>query len=371
MPAAFTFILLLAHSILTDSLAGDSLFPQPQIPFAPKTYVCYRTTEPPAIDGALHETSWQQCPWTDDFIDIEGQLKPLPRYRTRAKMLWDVEYFYIAAELQEPDVWATLMQRDTVIFYDNDFEVFIDPDGDTHQYYELEINAKNTVWDLLLIKPYRDGGPAVNGWDIQGLKTAVAVQGTLNDPSDKDRGWTVEMALPWKVLKECAHRATPPESGDQWRINFSRVQWQIEKKDGRYRKIINPQTGKSFPEDNWAWSPQGLINMHYPEMWGYVQFSQKTTASQTEVFSYDPDEEVKWQLRRIYYGQRSYHRSHAGYSEQLNDLPVEIEVVEGFAWPSKIFTTPLLFEARLESSDRSRSWHINQDGRVWREDHPE
>ena len=59
-----------------------------------------------------------------------------------------------------------MTERDSVIFRDNDFEVFIDPDGDTHAYYELEINALGTVWDLLLLKPYRDGGPAINGWDI-------------------------------------------------------------------------------------------------------------------------------------------------------------------------------------------------------------
>ena len=66
--------------------------------------------------------------------------------------------------------------RDAVIYHDNDFEVFIDPDGDNHLYYELEINALGTEWDLLLVKPYRDGGPAVNAWDIQGLRTAVHVR---------------------------------------------------------------------------------------------------------------------------------------------------------------------------------------------------
>ena len=56
-------------------------------------------------------------------------------------MLWDDEYFYVAAELEEPDIWATLTERDAVIFYDNDFEIFIDPDGDSHEYYEFEMNA--------------------------------------------------------------------------------------------------------------------------------------------------------------------------------------------------------------------------------------
>ena len=66
-------------------------------------------------------------PWTTDFVDIQGGAKPTPRFRTRAKLLWDDDYLYIAAELEEPHVWATLTQHDSVIFQDPDFEVFIDP----------------------------------------------------------------------------------------------------------------------------------------------------------------------------------------------------------------------------------------------------
>ena len=156
-----------------------------------------------------------------------------------------------------------MTQHDSVIFHDNDFEVFIDPDGDNHEYYEIEINALNTEWDLFLKKPYRDGGPAINEWEIPGLKTAVHVSGTLNDPSDSDTSWSVELAIPWKSLAEHAHRPAPPKDGDQWRINFSRVEWRHEIVDGKYRKIPNT------PEDNWVWSPQGKVDMHRPERWGY------------------------------------------------------------------------------------------------------
>ena len=88
-------------------------------------------------------------------------------------MLWDDGFFYVGAELEDPHVWATLAKRDTVIYNDNDFEVFIDPDGDNHEYYEFEMNALNTVWDLQLSKPYKDGGRAVETWNIEGLRTAV------------------------------------------------------------------------------------------------------------------------------------------------------------------------------------------------------
>ena len=119
-------------------------------------------------------------------------------------MLWDDDYFYFAADIEEPHLWATLTARDSVIFQDNDFEIFIDPDGDTHNYFELEINAFATVWDLMLVQPYRDGGPAIHAWDIAGLKAAVDARGTINRPDDRDDGWSVEIAIPWRIIDEAA-----------------------------------------------------------------------------------------------------------------------------------------------------------------------
>jgi hypothetical protein len=234
---------------------------------AARTYDCPRAKSAVRIDGRLDETAWSAAPWTGYFVDIEGDKKPNPRFRTRAKMLWDDEYFYVAADMEEPHVWGTLTKHDSVIFHDNDFEVFIDPNGDTLEYYEFEINALNTGWDLFLDKPYRQGGKARNEWEIPGLRTAVHIRGTLNDPKDRDSGWTVEIAFPWKALAEFAYKAAPPKPGDEWRVNFSRVEWQHELVDGKYRKVPNTK------EDNWVWSPQGVINMHVPERWGRVRFT--------------------------------------------------------------------------------------------------
>jgi Carbohydrate family 9 binding domain-like len=230
----------------------------------PKHYECRRAGHRLQIDGKPDEAEWQRAPWSDEFVDIEGASKPAPRFRTRMKMLWDDRYLYIAAELEEPHVWATLTAHDSVIFHDNDFEVFLNPSGDGKNYFEFEINALNTGWDLFLAKPYRLGGKADNGWEIPGLRTAVHVDGTLNDPKDQDRGWTVEIAFPWTAFEERSGFARP-RSGQEWRINFSRVEWRTETVDGKYRKL----PGK---EDNWVWSPQGVVNMHVPEQWGFVRF---------------------------------------------------------------------------------------------------
>ena len=231
----------------------------------PKEYTCHRAGQPIRIDGRLDDAPWAKAPWTDDFVDIEGAAKPAPRFRTRAKMLWDDRYLYVAAELEEPHVWATLTAHDSVIFHDNDFEVFLNPSGDSLNYFEFEINALNTGWDLFLPKPYRAGGKADNSWEIPGLQTAVAVNGTLNDPRDRDRGWTVEIAFPWSAFASRAP-VQRPRPADAWRINFSRVEWRTNVEGGKY---VKPPGEK---EDNWVWSPQGLIDMHVPEHWGFVRF---------------------------------------------------------------------------------------------------
>ena len=325
----------------------------------PKGYVCYWTTEPITIDGHLEKPVWQDVPWTDDFVDIEGDAKPRPRFRTRAKMRWDLDYFYLAAEMEEPHVWATLTEHDSVIFQDNDFEIFIDPDGDNHNYYEIEINALNTEWDLRLVKPYRDGGPALNAWEIPGLKTAVHIAGTLNDPTDTDQGWTVEFAIPWNVLGEFANCPSPPNDGDQWRVNFSRVEWEIEIVEGKYQKIA----GK--PEDNWVWSPQGVIDMHRPEKWGYVQFSTAPVAS-TE-FRPDPAHAVRATLHALYEAQSAFHKAHDRWATSLEELPCTTREHPALT----LLLTPEGYQATcttLFSNGTSQHWHIRQDSRIWCED---
>jgi hypothetical protein len=316
------------------------------------------------IDGKLDEPAWQKAAWTEDFVDIEGSLKPKPRFRTRAKILWDADYLYFGATLEEPDVWATLTKRDSIIFYDNDFEVFIDPLGDTHLYYELEMNALGAEWDLLLVKPYRDGSPAVHSWDIQGLKTNVFVDGTINRPGDKDKGWSVEIAMPWEVLKECVPGKKPPVAGDQWRLNFSRVEYRVDVKDGKYVKVVDPKTGKPLPEDNWVWAPQGLINIHYPEMWGYLQFSDVKVGEGKEKFVERPEEAAKWALRQVYYKEKTYFLNHGEYTDDLAALGLGEMKVKGYKWPPHIKTTWNLWEAYLESGDGRERIHITNDGLV-------
>lgn len=355
-----------------------SAVPEPDIDYAPRAYLCRRASGGLKLDGRLDKPFWEQAPWSEDFVDIEGDNKPLPSKRTRVKMLWDDEYFYIGAELEEDEIWATLTERDAVIFHDNDFEIFIDPDGDSHQYYEFEINALNTVWDLLLVTPYRDGGPPVNGWDIRGLRTAVHIDGELNNPAANNRSWSIEVAMPWSALQECAAHGRPPLAGESWRVNFSRVQWQVEQRGGQYYKQVNPATGKPFPEDNWVWSPQGVVNMHYPELWGYVVFGSEEGAAvgrngDEELHAsldlgdivLPPDEEIKWRLRRLYYRQRNYYAEHGQFIDDEEQL---IGSESELALPGlQVETGTGLFRVSAPSTDGMARYWIREDGKLWRE----
>lgn len=236
----------------------------------PQQYVVYKTQSKITIDGKATESDWKDAPLTTSFIDIEGV--KTPKFNTQAKMLWDAEHLYIYAKLDEPHIWGDITKHDAVIFHNNDFEVFIDPTDDTYDYTEIEVNALNTTWDLKLNKPYRMGGRANNYYEVTGLKTAIYLDGTLNDPTDKDNYWSVEIAIPLEVVMR-AKRGYPkaPKVGDYWRINFSRVQWEHELVNGMYqRKKVD---GKLLPEYNWVWSNQKAINMHIPEHWGYIEFS--------------------------------------------------------------------------------------------------
>lgn len=248
--------------------------------YSPRKYSAPFVQIAPVIDGAAGDAAWQLAPWSENFTDIEGPVRTIPSQRTRFKMTWDAKCLYILGELAETDLWATLKTHDEIVFHDNDFEVFIDPDGDTREYYEIEVNAIGTIFDLYLPQPYRAGTKADHSWTAQGMRLAIGLDGTLNDSRDRDEGWRVEMALPWTVFSPISYKtaefpqgtpvfqraARPPRVGDHWRMNFSRVQWMLEKDGESYRKVAQR------PEDNWTWTPQWMIDMHVPQWWGVVEF---------------------------------------------------------------------------------------------------
>jgi hypothetical protein len=263
-------------------------------------YTCFRTSQPLAIDGRLDEAAWQRAPRSPRFVDVVDGAPAL--YDSRAAALWDDDYLYVGFWLEEPFVQAEIAERDALIFLENDIEVFIDG-GDC--YYEFELNALNTVYEVFFIwrDAYQRGGRfdvpefdvlrpgafsfggnhdrsgrhfwrgdhprgvrwAFTDWDMPGLRTAVHVDGKLNDPATPSRGWTVELAFPWAGMAWLAGgRPLPPQDGDEWRIFF-----------GRYEKL---RLNGGATNVGWAWTPIGSADNHVPERFTPVRFSTQVVA---------------------------------------------------------------------------------------------
>ena len=326
----------------------------------PRHYVACYTNEMPAIDGDISDAVWDNAAWSEYFRDIQGDLKPEPPLKTRMKMLWNDTYLFIAAEMEEPHVWAYLENHDEIVYYDNDFEVFIDPYNTTHFYYEIEYNARNTVFDMLMPKPYRNGGGAFFSWDTPGLKSAVRVHGSLNDPSDVDKGWTIEMAIPFAAVT-IGNSPDIPGDGRIWRINFSRVEWHTDIVDGKYEKKKN-EAGRRLSEENWVWSPQGVVNMHYPERWGYLQFSKETDPANAPSFVLPYSEKQRQYLWLVYHRQKDYIREHKRYAETLSELGIETATfhIDGKENTLTMEATSRQFSAVMRSAEGDSS--INDEG---------
>lgn len=323
----------------------------PRIDLNPPVYFIKRAKGSLDLNGNINKPFWNDIPFTEEFVDISGHDFPKPRFRTRAKLCWDDTNLYIGALLEGDEIWATIKQRDSVMYYDNDFEVFIDPSSSTHNYMELELNAYNTQWDLMLTHPYRDGGRSISCWDMKGVRTATHIEGSINDPNADNRFWSVEIVIPFKSLMEtyskeenppelerCYPCRNAPRTGEFWRMNFSRVQWLVDVIDGKYIKRRG-EDNKLLPEDNWVWAPTGLIDIHCPEFWSFVFFTENGESCEI------PEDELrKLELRRIYYAEYSFFKEHGRFSESLSELGCK-----KLSYDILIETTSRLFELSCPS----------------------
>lgn len=299
----------------------------------PRSYIAYYSSTPPTLDGNLNEKFWEEVEYTEAFADISTNIKP--KYETRAKVRYNDEYIFIGAMIEEPNIWANITEtchcynplQDQVIYHDNDFEVFIDADGSNHYYKELEVNAAAASWILRLNKPYDDGGFenstrefGENGYDMMPeLKVNTFVTGVLNVPGGH-KYWSVEIAIPInKVLLNT--KGSLPSHGEFWRINFSRVEWNVDVINGKYIKNPKchscPQPG-SPNEDNWVWSAQSKVAMHLPEKWGMLQFS--TDLVGTTLPKYNKEWTIRSVAMSLYYAQHAYYSQKGHFTVNIFDL---------------------------------------------------
>ena len=271
--------------------SGEWKFPCPSNEIA--SYTAYHVTEPILLDGKLDEAVWKAAPTSPRYVDIISGQPPL--HDTRAIVLWDNANLYVGIRVEEPHVHAKYTNRNDPIYYDNDVEVFI---AGRDSYYEFELNAFNTSYEVFFIwdeayeksgfatapefarstlkaftgvgfKNHPRGGRLGNfDWSFPGKKTAVHIDGTINDDSDTDRGWTVELAFPWVGMKWLATdgRALPPKDADVWRMDFS-----------RFNTYKAPPPAKD--SGGWVWTPHGVWDSHIPECFAFIRFATNDVRS--------------------------------------------------------------------------------------------
>lgn len=217
---SFRLNLAYEQTILTDLLRF--LLTHPKRPMS--TYTCTRAAQPPVIDGKLDDEVWRQAPPTEAFVRFDEHRSEGKTLETKAMLAWDDDALYVAWECDDPDVWATIRDRDGNLWEEEVVELYVDPDGDGRNYKEFEINPLNAVVDLNI--PYCEDGsphdiPGALGWNATGLETAVRVDGTIGNPEDRDVGWTCEAAIPMRNFTTA--RSLPPRVGDTWRAQLLRI----------------------------------------------------------------------------------------------------------------------------------------------------
>jgi hypothetical protein len=209
------------NRLLAATLPLAAAAPQAQQAPLP-TYKAARRKGAIHIDGVLDEADWKSARSTGPFVrSIDGAPT---KFRTEAKLLWDDEFLYVAFTCEDQDVWSDYTKHDDKIYEQEAVELFVDADGDGKTYNELEIAPTNATFDAYF--PARRQGMDLS-WE-SGMVSAVKVDGTLNDPSDVDKGWTAEAKIPLKSFAAVPHM--PPLVGDKWRINLYRLDWYANRK---------------------------------------------------------------------------------------------------------------------------------------------
>lgn len=193
-----------------------------------KSYACRFTPRAPEIRGDFSQEAWRRAEPLEFILPLSGR-KPLSP--TTAGLLWDEEYLYVGYRAHDLDIFALHTERDASTCDDDVLEIFFKTDPGAEPYYNFEINALNTVYDAYnLRRKTAGGGRRWRSWNCPGLKSAVSIEGTINDPSDRDRHWQLEIAIPFRSLVIPGRNA--PEAGDRWLFHLARYDHSVYLPEG-------------------------------------------------------------------------------------------------------------------------------------------
>ncbi len=239
MMMSMLFVTMLLASCVSADVKKDAGLPSLDVPMAETA---------PAIDGKLDDPAWGKAAVINGLCPSRGgkYQDKIDKVPTIVRLLWDKDYLYISYECTDADIFATMTERDSLLYNEDVCEVFIDPKGDGRQYYEIQVSPNNVVFDIIHMataEPKYTGEMrftpefcktdrwVFTEWNMEGLKTATA---------RTDKGWNCEIAIPAKhIMKRFGKEKLEP---CELRANFM-----------RYDHQPNPKTGKrELVHMNWA-----------------------------------------------------------------------------------------------------------------------
>jgi len=181
---------------------------------------CRWAAHPIKIDGKLDEAEWQKAQVLKDFA-LYWQRRPA-KTATKARLLWDDQFLYFSAEMEDSDLYADVKEHNGMIWSNDVIELFVKPAQDRLAYYEFQVSAANTQLELFFPSRGSGGYHRFAPLTKLGIESAVQLQGTLNDWRDKDTGWTAEGRIPLTAFETSGNR---PRAGDKWRFAFCRYDY--------------------------------------------------------------------------------------------------------------------------------------------------
>src|SRR5262245_40748728 len=187
-------------------------------------FECRWATGPIEIDGKGDDAAWASAELIDTFARhwLQGDARKT-KTTTKAKLVWDQEYLYFFAELEDHDLFADLKNHDDRTWLNDVFEIFFRPDDTKHPYYEFQVNAAGTMLDIYFQRKGTPFEQAKSDGEFQ-WKSAVIRRGTLDNRNDRDEGWSVEGRFPWADFARTGGR---PAVGDTWRFALCRYDYTL------------------------------------------------------------------------------------------------------------------------------------------------
>ena len=219
--AVMALLLSMGALGLTGCVIVQSAPAQPRREVRNQPYPVVYLAVPPTIDGKLDDEAWRKAVPLSTIYTFE-------KYGCRvdvvtAYMAWDDDNLYLAVKIKDKDLYIASKKHDGPHWISDVAELFIKPRKDRLEVYEMGFNMSNTFYDVLYIG--LGGSPSVDRF-IKYESGAIAkatYEGTINDWSDVDQGWSLEVAIPLKAFS----RPVPdgPKPGDRWAFNVAGYDW--------------------------------------------------------------------------------------------------------------------------------------------------